>query len=156
MPAYASAKSGLGGLTKALSNEWAKHNVNVNAIAPGYIMTDMNERILGDPTRYRQISERIPAGRWGDPEDFKGVVVFLASNASTYLSGEIVTVDGVSALCILALWTLLTPCRRGGWGDEMFACVAFHFTEEEEEFEHSALMSNTLYSPVKQGSDSPD
>jgi len=94
VPAYAAAKGGLGQLTKALANEWAKHNVQVNAIAPGYIATDMNEKLLADPVRLRQISERIPAGRWGKPEDFAGPVVFLASNASTYVNGEILVVDG--------------------------------------------------------------
>ncbi|KAG8984231.1 hypothetical protein FRB90_005456 [Tulasnella sp. 427] len=94
VPAYAAAKGGLGQLTKALSNEWAKHNVQVNAIAPGYISTDMNERLLADPVRLRQISERIPAGRWGRPEDFAGPVVFLASDASLYVNGEILVVDG--------------------------------------------------------------
>jgi len=94
VPAYAAAKGGVGQLTKALSNEWAKHNVQVNAIAPGYISTDMNEKLLADPVRLRQISERIPAGRWGKPEDFAGPVVFLASNASLYLNGEVLVVDG--------------------------------------------------------------
>jgi len=94
VPAYASAKGAVGQLTKALSNEWSKENVQVNAIAPGYIATDMNERLLADPTRLRQISERIPAGRWGDPADFAGPTVFLASAASQYVSGEILVVDG--------------------------------------------------------------
>lgn len=94
VPAYAAAKGGLGQLTKALSNEWAKHNVQVNAIAPGYISTDMNERLLADPVRLRQISERIPAGRWGRPEDFAGPAVFLASDSSLYVNGEILVVDG--------------------------------------------------------------
>jgi len=94
VPAYAAAKGGLGQLTKALANEWAKHNVQVNAIAPGYIATDMNEKLLSDPIRLRQISERLPAGRWGTPEDFAGPVVFLASDASTYVNGEILLVDG--------------------------------------------------------------
>ncbi|KAK6364987.1 hypothetical protein LTS17_011683 [Exophiala oligosperma] len=94
VPAYASAKGGVAQLTKALSNEWASKGVNVNAIAPGYVDTDMNEALMKDETRKRQILERIPAGRWGTPEDFKGVVVFLASRASSYVSGEIVVVDG--------------------------------------------------------------
>ncbi|KAG8871106.1 hypothetical protein FRB97_009010 [Tulasnella sp. 331] len=94
VPAYAAAKGGLGQLTKALSNEWAKHNVQVNAIAPGYIATEMNEKLLGDPIRYEQISVRIPAGRWGKPEDFAGPVLFLASDASMYVSGETLVVDG--------------------------------------------------------------
>ncbi|GJJ14905.1 hypothetical protein Clacol_009175 [Clathrus columnatus] len=82
VPAYASAKGAVGQLTKALSNEWSAHNVQVNAIAPGYIETDMNSRLLADPVRFRQISERIPAGRWGKPEDFAGPIVFLASEAN--------------------------------------------------------------------------
>ncbi|KAG5350151.1 hypothetical protein C0989_012475 [Termitomyces sp. Mn162] len=94
VPAYASAKGALGQLTKALSNEWSQHNVQVNAICPGYIATDMNERLLADPERMRQISERIPAGRWGDPRDFAGPVVFLASDASQYICGELLVVDG--------------------------------------------------------------
>ncbi|KAF9225881.1 NAD(P)-binding protein [Gyrodon lividus] len=94
VPAYASAKGALGQLTKALSNEWSQHNVQVNAICPGYIATDMNERLLADPTRFRQISERIPAGRWGEPQDFAGPVVFLASRASQYVCGELLVVDG--------------------------------------------------------------
>ncbi|KIJ53540.1 hypothetical protein M422DRAFT_25401 [Sphaerobolus stellatus SS14] len=94
VPAYASAKGAVGQLTKALSNEWSQHNVHVNAIAPGYIATDINERLLADPVRLRQISERIPAGRWGTPEDFAGPVVFLSSAASQYVNGEILVVDG--------------------------------------------------------------
>jgi len=94
VPAYASAKGGVAQLTKALSNEWASQGINVNAIAPGYIRTDMNEALINNETRARQILERIPMGRWGDPEDFKGPVVWLASKASAYVSGEIVTVDG--------------------------------------------------------------
>ncbi|KZT54644.1 NAD(P)-binding protein [Calocera cornea HHB12733] len=94
VPAYAAAKGAVGQLTKALSNEWSKDNVQVNAIAPGYIATDMNERLLADPTRLRQISERIPAGRWGQPADFAGPTVFLASAASQYVSGEVLVVDG--------------------------------------------------------------
>lgn len=94
VPAYASAKGGVAQLTKALSNEWARHGVNVNAIAPGYVDTDMNEALINDETRARQILERIPKGRWGVPEDFKGPVVWLASSASAYVSGEVVVVDG--------------------------------------------------------------
>ncbi|KAK2461262.1 hypothetical protein APHAL10511_006789 [Amanita phalloides] len=94
VPAYAAAKGALGQLTKALSNEWSQHNVQVNGICPGYIATDMNEKLLQDPVRYRQISERIPAGRWGDPKDFAGPVVFLASAASQYVCGELLVVDG--------------------------------------------------------------
>ncbi|KAG9128364.1 hypothetical protein FRC07_000038 [Ceratobasidium sp. 392] len=94
VPAYAAAKGGISQLTKALSNEWSKHNVQVNAICPGYIATDMNEKLLADPTRLRQISERIPAGRWGEPVDFAGPTLFLASAASQYVSGELLVVDG--------------------------------------------------------------
>ncbi|KAI0090469.1 NAD(P)-binding protein [Irpex rosettiformis] len=94
VPAYASAKGALGQLTKALANEWSKDNVQVNGIVPGYIATDMNEKLLADPTRLRQISERIPAGRWGQPLDFAGPVVFLASDASRYVCGELLVVDG--------------------------------------------------------------
>ncbi|KZT70036.1 NAD(P)-binding protein [Daedalea quercina L-15889] len=94
VPAYAAAKGALGQLTKALSNEWSKDNVQVNGICPGYIATDMNEKLLQDPARLRQISERIPAGRWGEPKDFAGPVVFLASKASQYVCGELLVVDG--------------------------------------------------------------
>ncbi|KMY50772.1 SDR family oxidoreductase [Peribacillus loiseleuriae] len=94
VPAYAAAKGGVAQLTKALSNEWAKENVNVNAIVPGYIATDMNEALLQDETRNRQILERIPAGRWGQAEDFMGSVVFLASDASNYIHGHLLVVDG--------------------------------------------------------------
>ncbi|KAF3040432.1 hypothetical protein E8E11_006823 [Didymella keratinophila] len=94
VPAYAASKGGVGQLTKALSNEWAAKGVSVNAIAPGYIATDMNEALIKDEKRAESILSRIPAGRWGSPEDFKGVVVFLASAASAYVSGEVVTVDG--------------------------------------------------------------
>lgn len=94
VPAYAAAKGAVGQLTKALSNEWSQHNVQVNGICPGYIATDMNEKLLADPVRLRQISERIPAGRWGQPNDFAGPVVFLASSASQYVCGELLVVDG--------------------------------------------------------------
>ena len=94
VPAYAAAKGGVAQLTKALSNEWASKGINVNAIAPGYIATDMNEALITDKDRAASILARIPAGRWGTPEDFKGPVVFLASQASKYVSGEIFTVDG--------------------------------------------------------------
>jgi 2-deoxy-D-gluconate 3-dehydrogenase len=94
VPAYAAAKGGVAQLTKALSNEWAKENVNVNAIVPGYIATDMNEALLKDEMRNRQILERIPAGRWGTAEDFMGTVVFLASDASNYIHGHLLAVDG--------------------------------------------------------------
>ncbi|KAH6918136.1 hypothetical protein BKA70DRAFT_1246338 [Coprinopsis sp. MPI-PUGE-AT-0042] len=94
VPAYAAAKGALGQLTKALANEWSKENVQVNGICPGYIKTDMNEKLLNDPTRLRQISERIPAGRWGEPRDFAGPTLFLASKASQYVCGELLVVDG--------------------------------------------------------------
>ncbi|RMD40294.1 hypothetical protein DV735_g4824, partial [Chaetothyriales sp. CBS 134920] len=94
VPAYAASKGGVGQLTKALSNEWAGKGIQVNAIAPGYIDTDMNEALMKDAKRQASILERIPAGRWGRPEDFKGPIVFLASEASAYVSGECLTVDG--------------------------------------------------------------
>jgi 2-dehydro-3-deoxy-D-gluconate 5-dehydrogenase len=94
IPAYAASKGGVGQLTKALSNEWAGKGIKVNAIAPGYIATEMNTALLQDEERQRAILARIPAGRWGKPEDFKGAVVFLASEASSYVSGEVLTVDG--------------------------------------------------------------
>ena len=94
VPAYAASKGGVGQLTKALSNEWASKGVSVNAIAPGYIATDMNEALIKDEKRAESILSRIPAGRWGAPEDFKGAVVFLGSAASAYVSGEVLTVDG--------------------------------------------------------------
>ncbi len=94
VPAYASAKGAVAQMTKALSNEWSQHNVNVNAIVPGYVATDMNTALIDDPGRSRKILERIPAGRWGKPDDFKGTVVFLASSASDYIDGHLLTVDG--------------------------------------------------------------
>lgn len=94
VPAYAASKGGIGQLTKSLANEWSQHHVNVNAIVPGYISTDMNEAIIDDPERSRQILERIPAGYWGTPEDFKGPAVFLASNAANYVHGHLLAVDG--------------------------------------------------------------
>ena len=94
VPGYAASKGGIGQLTKALANEWASKGVNVNAIAPGYIATDNTEALRNDPIRAQQILARIPAGRWGDPEDFKGPTVFLASKASDYVSGEVLVVDG--------------------------------------------------------------
>lgn len=92
--AYAAAKHGVQGIVKAFSNGWAAKGVNVNAIAPGYIATDMNEALIADPVRSRQILERIPAGRWGAPSDFEGAIVFLASQASNYVDGECIVVDG--------------------------------------------------------------
>lgn len=94
VPAYAASKGGVAQLTKALSNEWAGQGINVNAIAPGYIATEMNDALIRDQARADSILARIPAGRWGSPEDFKGSVVFLASRAAGYVSGEILTVDG--------------------------------------------------------------
>lgn len=94
MPAYAASKGGVAQLTKALSNEWVGKGITVNAIAPGYIATEMNTALMEDTTRSEQIMARIPAGRWGNPEDFKGAIVFLASRASAYVSGEVLTVDG--------------------------------------------------------------
>ena len=94
IPAYAAAKGGVAQLTKSLSNEWAGKGIQVNAIAPGYVQTDLTSDLMGDTDRAATILARIPAGRWGKPEDFKGVVVFLASRAGRYVSGEIVTVDG--------------------------------------------------------------
>ncbi|MDE0303362.1 MAG: SDR family oxidoreductase [Albidovulum sp.] len=94
VPGYSAAKGGIGQLTKALSNEWASSGVNVNAIAPGYVVTDNTEALYNDPERYKAILERIPAGRWGKPEDFAGPALFLASSASDYVHGEILTVDG--------------------------------------------------------------
>ncbi|SHI80308.1 2-deoxy-D-gluconate 3-dehydrogenase [Rubritalea squalenifaciens DSM 18772] len=94
VPGYAASKGGIGQLTKALANEWASKGVNVNAIAPGYIATDNTEALRHDPIRSEQILSRIPAGRWGKPEDFVGPTVFLASQASDYVNGEILLVDG--------------------------------------------------------------
>jgi len=94
VPAYAASKGGVAQLTKALSNEWAGKRINVNAIAPGYINTDMNSALMADEERQKSILSRIPAGRWGRPEDFKGAAVYLASSASGYVSGEVLSVDG--------------------------------------------------------------
>lgn len=94
VPSYAAAKGGLAQLTKALANEWAAQCINVNAIAPGYMKTDNTSALQADPVRSRQIGERIPAGRWGDPEDLGGAVVFLSSRASDYVSGHVLVVDG--------------------------------------------------------------
>ncbi|NHN31454.1 SDR family oxidoreductase [Paenibacillus agricola] len=94
VPAYAAAKGGVAQLTKALANEWARHHVNVNAIVPGYIATDMNTALMDDPVRSVQILNRIPAERWGNPDDFKGAVVYLASEASNYVHGHMLAVDG--------------------------------------------------------------
>ena len=94
VPSYAAAKGGVAQLTKALANEWAARGVQVNAIAPGYMETDLTEALQNDPNRSRQIMERIPAGRWGSPQDLAGAAVFLASPASDYVNGHILVVDG--------------------------------------------------------------
>jgi 2-dehydro-3-deoxy-D-gluconate 5-dehydrogenase len=94
VPAYSAAKGGVGQLTKAFANEWAAKGVNVNAIAPGYMDTDNTEALRKNPERARQILERIPAGRWGQPDDLAGAAVFLASSASDYIHGHILVVDG--------------------------------------------------------------
>ena len=94
VPAYAASKGAVGQLTKALANEWATHRINVNAIAPGYMRTDNTKALQQNETRNRQILERIPAGRWGEPEDLAGAAVFLASAASDYMHGHILVVDG--------------------------------------------------------------
>ncbi len=91
---YTAAKSGLVGLVRALSNEWAPYGVNVNAIAPGYIATDNTQALRDDADRYQAILERIPAGRWGEPDDLAGATVFLASPASDYVDGIVLPVDG--------------------------------------------------------------
>lgn len=94
VPGYAASKGAIGQLTMAFANEWASKGVNVNAIAPGYISTDNTEALRNNPARSKAILERIPAGRWGDPEDFAGPVVFLCSEASSYMHGSIMLVDG--------------------------------------------------------------
>lgn len=94
VPGYTASKSALGGLVKAFANEWASKGVNVNGIAPGYITTDNTQALREDPERSKSILGRIPAGRWGESEDFKGPVVFLSSDASHYVHGTILTVDG--------------------------------------------------------------
>ncbi|QMU27085.1 2-dehydro-3-deoxy-D-gluconate 5-dehydrogenase KduD [Adhaeribacter radiodurans] len=94
VPGYAASKGAIGSLVKALANEWAGKGVNVNAIAPGYIATDNTEALRNDPDRSQAILSRIPAGRWGTPEDFAGATVFLASRAADYVHGTILTVDG--------------------------------------------------------------
>ena len=94
VPAYAASKGGVAQLTKAFANEWATHNIQVNAIAPGYIATTNTEALQADETRNRQILERIPAGRWGQPSDLAGAAVFLSSSASDYITGTVLAVDG--------------------------------------------------------------
>jgi 2-deoxy-D-gluconate 3-dehydrogenase len=94
VPAYAASKGGVAQLTKALANEWAAKGINVNAIAPGYMRTDNTKALQQDETRNRQILERIPAGRWGEPSDLAGAAVFLCSAASDYVNGHLLVVDG--------------------------------------------------------------
>ena len=94
VPAYAASKGGVAQLTKALANEWSSKNVHVNAIAPGYMDTDMNVKLVNDEKRNKEILERIPIGRWGTAEDIKGLAVFLASPASDYINGAVIPIDG--------------------------------------------------------------
>jgi len=94
VPSYTASKSGVMGITRLLANEWAKHSININAIAPGYMATDNTALLRADPKRSADILDRIPAGRWGLPEDLKGTAVFLASAASNYINGYTVAVDG--------------------------------------------------------------
>lgn len=94
VPAYAAAKGGVAQLTKALANEWAAKRINVNAIAPGYMATDNTTALRDDPVRSRQLLERIPAGRWGAPDDLAGAAIFLCSSASDYVHGHVLAVDG--------------------------------------------------------------
>jgi 2-deoxy-D-gluconate 3-dehydrogenase len=94
VPAYAAAKGGVAQLTRAFANEWAAKGINVNAIAPGYVETDNTSALRGDPVRSRQILERIPAGRWGEPAEMAGAAVFLSSAASNYVHGHVLVVDG--------------------------------------------------------------
>jgi 2-deoxy-D-gluconate 3-dehydrogenase len=94
VPSYTASKHGVAGVTRALANEWARHGVTVNAIAPGYIATDNTAQLRADETRSAEILGRIPAGRWGVPDDLRGIVVFLASDAARYVNGAIIPVDG--------------------------------------------------------------
>lgn len=94
VPAYTASKHAVAGLTKALANEWARHGVQVNAIAPGYFRTDNTQALQNDALRSEQIGARIPAGRWGEPSDLAGAVIFLASRASDYVNGHVLVVDG--------------------------------------------------------------
>lgn len=94
VPSYAASKGAIASLTKTLANEWARYNINVNAIAPGYMKTNNTAPIIQNQSRYSSITKRIPTGRWGLPEDLKGSVVFLASEASNYVNGHILCVDG--------------------------------------------------------------
>jgi 2-deoxy-D-gluconate 3-dehydrogenase len=99
IPAYAASKAGVAQITKAFANEWTRRGVNINAIAPGYMDTKMTAGVKADPVRYERILARIPAGRWGTPEDLCGPLLFLASDAANYMSGAIVPVDG-GMLCM--------------------------------------------------------
>lgn len=94
VPAYTASKHAIAGVTKALANEWAQHNIQVNAIAPGYFSTDNTAALQADTARNAAITARIPAGRWGEPEDLAGAAVFLASNAANYVNGHVLAVDG--------------------------------------------------------------
>jgi 2-deoxy-D-gluconate 3-dehydrogenase len=94
VPSYTASKSGVAGLTKLMANEWAKHGINANAIAPGYFATDNTQALQDDPVRSKEILGRIPAGRWGDPADIGGAAVFLSSAASDYVQGVTLPVDG--------------------------------------------------------------
>lgn len=94
IPAYTASKGGVAQLTKALANDWAKYHINVNAITPGYFITELNEALIKDRIRYKEITNRIPLGRWGNPEDLGGAAVFLASKASDYITGQTIFVDG--------------------------------------------------------------
>lgn len=94
VPAYTASKHAVAGLTKALANEWGGNNIQVNAIAPGYFRTDNTQAIQDDPVRNKEIQNRIPAGRWGEPEDLVGSAIFLSSSASNYVNGHILAVDG--------------------------------------------------------------
>jgi len=94
VPSYTASKSGVMGLTRLLANEWAKHNINVNAIAPGYMATNNTQQLREDAERNQEILDRIPAARWGTPEDLQGAAVFLASSAADYINGYTLAVDG--------------------------------------------------------------
>ena len=94
VPSYTASKSGVMGITRLMANEWAKYNINVNAIAPGYMATDNTAALRSDESRSKEILDRIPAGRWGLPEDVAGPCVFLASAASDYINGYTIAVDG--------------------------------------------------------------
>jgi 2-deoxy-D-gluconate 3-dehydrogenase len=94
VPAYTASKHAVAGLTKALANEWASSGVQVNAVAPGYFVTDNTEALRADPKRSTEILSRIPAGRWGEPADLAGAVVFLSSPAADYINGHVLVVDG--------------------------------------------------------------